>query len=95
MKIIKLIKRSRLKKRPKKFLPVFDICLVKKSVKKKNVIEKIGTYNVEMGNLVLNVFRLIYWLGLGVSLSGNFLKLANVANIIKFKKLCNGGYKYY
>lgn len=59
-KIIKLLKRARLKNRPKKFFPVYDICVVYKSAKRKKVYEKLGVYSRSSCLVKINVFRLAY-----------------------------------
>jgi ribosomal protein S16 len=82
--IIKLIKRARLKKRPSNIMPFYDICIVHKASHRKNVVEKIGSYNTAVARLELNVFRLIYWISKDVGITGNSVEVLCSAGIIKF-----------
>lgn len=76
--IIKLVANTNSYKDKKSFFIVgrYNICVVKKSSHKSHVLEVLGTLNLIDGFFTINVFRLVFWVGRGVALSGGaFLAL--------------------
>lgn len=59
-KIIKLLKRNPKKNTPRILTLVYDICVVKKSVRGRYVFEKLGTYTQCGHRLNINLFRLVF-----------------------------------
>lgn len=57
------------------FLPIYSICVVKKSSHGKKVYEKLGFYSKNSKLLNINPFRLAFWVSKNVSFSGNCLQL--------------------
>lgn len=74
-KIVKLVKRPREKNKPRAGLPVYDICVVYKSDRRKRVYEKLGLWSVKGVQLRINSFRLVYWLSKKAALSGNAFRV--------------------
>lgn len=65
----------RRKNRLHKKFRVFDIVIVKINVLHKPVIEKIGSWDQSGNKLVINIFRLIFWICYNVSVSYPAFKL--------------------
>lgn len=86
MKIIKLVKCARLKKKADRAFPKYVLGVVKKSSHRKNVLEKLGTFDVGVGLVSLNTFRLIFWLSKEVGITGNGLKILSEIGVISLRK---------
>lgn len=59
-KIIKLIKKNPKKNQQKLLVPIYNICVVKKSNRGRYVYEKLGVYTQTGGRLNINLFRLVF-----------------------------------
>ena len=70
-KIIKLLKRHQKRDLPRQRIPVYDLCIVKKSKRSNFVYEKLASLHIKNGLFKFNPYRLAFWLSSGISLSGN------------------------
>jgi hypothetical protein len=68
MKTFQLCLIRRKNRLHKRFL-IFDIVIVKINVTHKPVIEKIGSWDLTGNKLVINIFRLIFWICYDISVS--------------------------
>jgi len=59
-KIIKLLRRHQKRDQPRQKIPVYDLCVVKKSKRSNFVYEKLASLHIKNGLLTINVFRLCF-----------------------------------
>lgn len=59
----------RRKNRLQKKFKIFDIVIVKVNVLHRPVVEKIGSWDLTGNKLVINIFRLIFWICFDVAVS--------------------------
>ena len=78
--MFKLILKRKLTKKPSYLIAVVKIDETQSLNK---VVEVIGSYNFSQGKLVLNVFRLIYWISNKCAISGRLVYLLYIFRILK------------
>jgi hypothetical protein len=74
MRRIELCLLRRKNRLHKKFF-IFEIAIVRSNGMKKPVIEKIGSFDLTYNKLIINIFRLIFWICYDISVSYLCFKL--------------------
>lgn len=81
-KIVKILRRNPKKNQPKNPVPIYDICVVRRSARGRFVYEKLGVYTQRGHRLSINPFRLLFWISKHVGFSGNAMWLLLRFNIL-------------